>query len=213
MNISFVALAGAVLLATCPWALAASSTDLSVKGSITPSACAPSLSSGGIVDYGKMATKDLQPGPGGMVDLPMRTLQMTVDCEAHTLFALTPIDNRTERPEPIQPWLYSLGVLEQKIMGVYMLDMTNILADSVSVSSLKSPDGGATWNLLAPGELWNPTTFTGFGNKSSGVLAPIPLQKLTMDVTVWPSLFPLDWLALTDSVELEGSTTLDLIYL
>ena len=38
---------------------AASSQDLTVKGVITPSACAPVVSGGGTVDFGKVSVKDL----------------------------------------------------------------------------------------------------------------------------------------------------------
>ena len=48
-------LGGALLLALSNAVCAASSVDLTVKGLITPSACAPSLSSGGLVDHGKVA--------------------------------------------------------------------------------------------------------------------------------------------------------------
>jgi type 1 fimbria pilin len=50
-----------VLLASAGNAIAASSVDLTVKGSITPSACTPLLSSGGVADFGKISVKDLRP--------------------------------------------------------------------------------------------------------------------------------------------------------
>lgn len=50
-----------VLMAGTPGAFAASATDLSVTGVITPSSCVPSLSSGGIVDHGKLTVKDWPP--------------------------------------------------------------------------------------------------------------------------------------------------------
>ncbi|MFE4459165.1 DUF1120 domain-containing protein [Nocardia tengchongensis] len=53
----------------------ASSVDLTVTGIITPSACTPTLTNGGIVDYGKTSA---------------RYSQLTVTCDAATLMALDP---------------------------------------------------------------------------------------------------------------------------
>ena len=55
-----LALLTPLLIACAPMAFAASSADLSVTGLITPSACTPSLSDGGIVDHGKLTVKDLK---------------------------------------------------------------------------------------------------------------------------------------------------------
>ncbi|MBS7680196.1 DUF1120 domain-containing protein, partial [Vibrio cholerae] len=48
-----------LLLACTPAALAASAVDLSVRGLVIPAACLPQLSSGGLIDYGKIAQQDL----------------------------------------------------------------------------------------------------------------------------------------------------------
>nr|WP_314528591.1 DUF1120 domain-containing protein [uncultured Pseudomonas sp.] len=64
------------LLASTGHAVAASSVDLSVKGSITPSACMPSMSSSGTVDYGKLSAKDLNADK--VTRLPSEYLQLRV---------------------------------------------------------------------------------------------------------------------------------------
>lgn len=62
----FAALSATALISVAPFAVAASSTDLTVTGVITPQACTPSLSNGGIIDNGKISAKDLNltPTPG-----------------------------------------------------------------------------------------------------------------------------------------------------
>ncbi|MCP2054889.1 UNVERIFIED_ORG: type 1 fimbria pilin [Pseudomonas fluorescens] len=52
MKVFATPLIGALLL--CPTAFAASNTELLVQGIITPSACAPVVSGGGNVDFGKV---------------------------------------------------------------------------------------------------------------------------------------------------------------
>ncbi|WP_330220783.1 DUF1120 domain-containing protein [Pseudomonas frederiksbergensis] len=59
MKKCFAALSTTALISLAPYALAASSTDLTVTGTITPSACTPSLSGNGVVDYGKISARDL----------------------------------------------------------------------------------------------------------------------------------------------------------
>ncbi|WP_248731099.1 DUF1120 domain-containing protein [Pseudomonas sp. MWU13-2517] len=213
MKASFVALAGTVLLVTCPWASAASSVDLTVKGTITPSSCTPSLSQGGKIDYGKIAAKDLNQTT--WTELPKVTLQAAVDCEAPTLFALVTQDNRPARPVPISPELYGLGVTtHNELIGGYYLDIRQPpLADGVPITPLKSVDGGQTWkggDIVTP---WAPDTFTGFGDRSSGQVAPIPIQVLTFNIEVWPLLMPAKDLTLTEEVSIDGSATLELRYL
>ena len=48
----------AIALAGGGQAMAASSVDLSIKGSITPAACTPTLSNGGVVMHGKISYSD-----------------------------------------------------------------------------------------------------------------------------------------------------------
>jgi hypothetical protein len=80
------------LLASTGHAVAASSVDLNVKGSITPSACTPSMPSSGTVDYGKLSAKSLNADK--VTRLPPEYLQLRVECDAATLYALQGHDNR-----------------------------------------------------------------------------------------------------------------------
>lgn len=212
MKDSIAALVGALLIAHGTVVLAASSVDLSVKGAITPSACSPSLSNGGQVDYGKISAKDLK--PTGYTELPKFTFQLSVSCEAATLFAITPKNNRPVLPYLGNPSVYGLGVVNgNELVGAYYLDIENTQADGNNVSPLKSADNGLSWNLIPPGFPWDPDTFTGFGKNVSGVLAPVQMQELALDLIVWPLISPVDGLTLTESVPLDGSATLELRYL
>lgn len=62
---------------------AASSQDLTVKGVITPSACAPVVSGGGTVDFGKVSVRDLNADT--YTDLPRETMLLSVRCEGPTI--------------------------------------------------------------------------------------------------------------------------------
>ena len=87
-------LAASVMLLTSAATFAASTVDLAVKGLIVPSACTPSLSSGGIIDHGKISAKDLRPDNPTLIGT--HTMTIAVICDGAIPFALNSIDNRAD---------------------------------------------------------------------------------------------------------------------
>ncbi|MGY2289392.1 DUF1120 domain-containing protein [Pseudomonas sp. SDO528_S397] len=201
-----------LLSALAPHALAASSTDLRVEGLITPSACTPSLTRGGVVDYGKLAASDLLPDTSTW--LAPSVLQLAVSCTAPTLFALRGRDNRPGTAHKDDGYGYGLGLIngDQKL-GTYLLTVRNPLADSMPVQPLMSLDGGASWWLVPDGTWLVAHQLAAFGNRATGTPAPIPLQALTTELHIEPSIAPANSLTLTGQVTLDGSATVDVIYL
>ncbi|WP_122581615.1 DUF1120 domain-containing protein, partial [Pseudomonas viridiflava] len=59
-------------------AQAASTAELTVGGLITPMACTPVLSGGGLIDFGKISQQDLNQATG--TRLPLKSLTLTVSC-------------------------------------------------------------------------------------------------------------------------------------
>lgn len=205
MKDSLAALAGTLLIAHCTVALAASSVDLSVKGSITPSACTPSLSDGGKVEYGKISAKDL------LVDdytyLTPATLTLRVNCDADTLFALNAKDNR--RGSAPHPQEYGLGWIDgDKKLGGYTLRLSNPVADT-PVYTLFSPDYGKTWVVNPSGTWMAHDWLSAFGDTAT----PKALSNVTADLTISTSIVPSRNLPLTKDMRLDGSATLTVHYL
>lgn len=209
MKTSIVALAGAVLLATCPWALATSSADLSVTGSITPSACSPSVSNNGLVDYGRISVQDLN--PTGVTELPKTSFKLAVNCEGASLFALATRDNRSSLGGPGASFV--LGLITPTLwVGTYFLSMENIQLDDPGAYSIFSKDSGKTW--LFNSEASVPTnTFIAFGNQSSGIRAPVPIKDVSLDLMVQPYIYPKNLIPVGETIALDGSATLELRYL
>lgn len=141
-------LSSALLLAMSSSVFAASSVELAVKGLITPSACAPSLSSGGIVDHGKISAKDLR--PDGWTVLKSHNLQLGITCDAPTLLALKGIDNVGDAHDPRNS--YGLGLVSGKKLGSFSLTLSNPIADGAAISMIESSDNGLTWRASFPGE-------------------------------------------------------------
>jgi type 1 fimbria pilin len=210
MNKHLSLLTAALLLTGASSAFAASSTDLTVTGLITPASCTPSLVDGGVVDYGKLSAKDLNPTASTPLD--EKTIRLTVNCDASTPFAISTIDNRKETPIPSSNINFGLGEINgTEKLGYYNLRLVNPVAD-VPVTTLQSRDNGGTWESMAVG-LVRQGNLMGFGNQTGGVWAPDHLQNLSLDVSVKAYIARADSLTLTDEVKLDGSATFQIKYL
>jgi len=195
-----------VLMAGTPGAFAASATDLSVTGVITPSSCVPSLSSGGIVDHGKLTVKDLAP------DQPTRletaNLQLQVTCEAETLFTLTAIDNRAGT-SAIHPASQGLGrVNDDQMLGSVAFSVLDAVADTVPVRTIMSSNGGTSWR---PSTYLGHAGLTAFAS-ADDLNAPIALKVLTARLSAFTTLVKATDLTLVDEVPIDGHATLQLKY-
>ncbi|MBJ2284315.1 DUF1120 domain-containing protein [Pseudomonas sp. MF6755] len=207
MNTVLKSLTAATLLLGSAHVLAASSVDLTVKGLITPSACTPTLSNGGAVDYGKISAKDLKVDQQTFLD--SQTVQFTVTCDAATLMAMEAKDNREGSDANNDEMEFGLGLINgTEKLGGMELRMLNPVADSVPVATIGSYDGGVTWgternlmrnNLIAPAV--------------AGVNTPIPVQLWTADLNVMPFIAKTSGLTLTNEVAIDGSVTLTVRYL
>lgn len=200
---------GALLLALSSSAFAASSVDLTVKGLITPSACAPSLSSGGIVDHGKIAAKDLK--LDSWTVLEKHHLQLAITCDAPTLLALKGIDNIGEAHDPRNS--YGLGLVSGKKLGNFVLVLSNPMADGAAASLIESSDNGLTWGASFPGDIWPASNLASFGDSSTGKWAPTPVQQVMADLMVETMIAPTAGMDLTTEVPINGSATLEVMYL
>lgn len=193
-------------------AFAASSVDLTVRGAITPSACTPGLSQGGQIDFGKIPAKDLS--ADSTTWLPTVILKLTVNCEAPTLFALRSKDNRAGSAYLDDGYNHGMGLINgNEKVGHYILTLRDPVSSTAQVSTLTSVDGGTSWWNFPQGIylVWH--TLAAFGNSDSGVAAPVPLLDVTSDLYVESKVAPANGLTLDQEAPLDGSATLDLIYL
>ena len=206
MNKLFPVLTTALLLAASTGAWAASTAELTVKGLITPSACTPSLSNGGVIDHGKISAKDLNPAQYTIIG--NHTLSLTVTCEAATAFALYGVDNRVGSTD--NPSDYGLGLIngDQKL-GHYVLMLSNPLADNVPVQTIGSTDQGSSWNkerFLDPGLYMSIAAM-------SDASQPLPTKDLVADLEVQTLINRTDGMDLSNEVLIDGSATLEMRYL
>jgi hypothetical protein len=209
MNAPFALLASALLLTGASTVFAASSVDLTVQGLITPSACTPSLSSGGVVDHGKVAAKDLS--PDNWTPLGEHILQLNITCEAPTLLALQGVDNRGDSPDAFNG--YGLGLVDGKKLGMYLLSLDNATSGGAPISVLESSDSGLTWRENVPGDAMPVAYLASFGDRSTGSWAPTPVQNVMSDMKVTTMLGPTAGMNLANEIPILGSATVELKYL
>lgn len=207
MSKSLNALFTTLLLTTSGAAVAASSVDLTVKGLITPSACEPSLPNGGHVDIGKISAKDLK--ADDHTNLGEHTLPFTVTCDAATLMAIEPNDNRAGSSTDPVPSRFGLGLINStEKLGFLEVWLSAPSADGTAGRMIGSVDGGTTWTResnLATGGILSVADNT--------TLAPVPVKLFTADMTVSASIAPASGLTLTQEVPIDGSVTLTVKYL
>ncbi|NUT76535.1 DUF1120 domain-containing protein [Pseudomonas sp. C1C7] len=209
MNSRLPLMSAILLMAGTSSAMAASSTDLTVTGTITPAACTPSLSNGGVIDYGKVSAKDLNPTKPTF--LGRVALQLKVDCDAATTFALNLADNRPNTASSLG-W-YGLGLINtNQKLGYFDLGYTDANTEIGPKSVLGSYDGGKTWSNYE--DTGFPTgEWAAFGDRSSGAWLPAPIQNLTVNMHIGTNIAPANGLTLTNQVRMDGSATLEVKYL
>ncbi|MGY2400901.1 DUF1120 domain-containing protein [Pseudomonas sp. SDO5271_S396] len=197
----------AALMMSAGHALAASSVDLSVKGTITPSACTPALGNGGQFEVGKIAAKDLK--VNDYTILSDHFTQVTVTCEAPTLMAIEPRDNRAGSEAMGEPVYFGLGLINgDEKLGSLSILLEQVMADGVASRAIDSLDGGTTWERHFS---IGPDRITSVANV--GTLTPIPVQAFSARMSLTPIIAPTSGLTLTEEVPIDGSATLTVRYL
>ncbi|WLH91389.1 DUF1120 domain-containing protein [Pseudomonas sp. FP453] len=201
-------LALALMVAGAGHAVAASSVDLSVKGSITPSACTPEMSNGGVYDMGKLSAKDLK--VTSPTRLPTHTMPFKVTCESDTLMALYSQDNRAGSAYNYEAvGGFGLGLINgNQKLGLFYAYFESPTVNGAPAMIIESFDGGPTWR---EGDSLRPTSLMSFANTS--VLAPIPGRLFAADMIIAPFIAPTNSLTLTEEVPIDGSVTVTVKYL
>ncbi|HWT67596.1 MAG TPA: DUF1120 domain-containing protein [Pseudomonas sp.] len=205
MKNRIAAFAVTTLISAAPLAQAASSTDLTVTGSITPAACTPTFANGGMIDLGKISAKDLKPTQVTLIGRP--TTQMIVTCDAPTTFALQATDNR---PNTTVSGYFGVGLTPAgEKLGHYIPTITNVLADGQAAASIESPDQGATWgatNSVRPNRYLSVSA-------TADTNTPIAAKDVSMDMEIPTWILRSDGLTLNEEITIDGSATLEMKYL
>lgn len=199
----FVVLTTTALISAAPFALAASSTDLTVNGQITPAACTPTLSSSSI-ELGKISSQDLKQTSNTLIDTS--DLALTVNCDAAIKFAVNHIDHQAGM------WPgsgFGIGLDKRgEALGFFTPKIKTIEENSTSYAAIQSTDNGTTWTSATTAE---PDTFLSIA--AMGTTTPIAGKDVTFNFEVDTYIARADSLDLSDDTLIDGHMTFDVKYL
>ena len=201
---------------TCACAAQAASTELTVGGSITPMACTPVLSAGGLVDFGKISQKDLNQATG--TRLPLKSLTLTVSCNAPGRFAQRMRDNRDGTAHVNSEIYYGLGLDSAgNKLGVYSVsfDPKQTVADTLPVTyGTESTTGGVAWRTSNSNPIdIGSRSLLGFTDLAGSTAGPSAIQNLTSTLTLEAVINAKQNLDLSVETPMDGSATLEVVYL
>ncbi len=188
----------------------ASTTEVTLTGTLTPSACTPLLGNGGVVDYGRVPAQDLEDQDANYYVLPAKQLSLSIQCSGDTLFALTSTDNRHDS-SGANPVSHGLGMHKGQKIGMLAVGLSAPEMDGTPRKVLVSFNAGNTWlpdvfQFFTPSQK-SPNTRVAFGDLAT----PVPGTRLSANLDI--TSFISKTLPFTEDIQIDGSTTLNIIYL
>jgi hypothetical protein len=203
-----------VSAATC--ALAASTVDLTVNGIITPVACTPIFSNNGLVDYGKISRQDLNVDK--RTQLRDESLDLNISCNTAARFALKMRDNREGSAIVNSEIYYGLNYDRSgNRIGLHSLyfDPASTIVDAVpQVYRTDSTTGGRAWSSSRSSRIpIAARSYLGFTDVAGSTAGPVAIRNLSSRVTLVTIIAPTSTLDLSDDAILDGSATLEIVYL
>lgn len=186
-----------------------------LRARFAPAACEPALSNGGVVDFGTLSVNDLD--AANSTRLPPRSLTLNVRCDAPTSFAMLMHDNRLGTALVNSETDYGLGTDSRNgKIGSFSLNIDPADASADHFANLLltgSANGGMTWNTDGPTSMAiGKNSYLGFTDNPANS-GPALIQNLSTRLTVNAVIAPTDSLDLSSALDLDGSGTIEIIYL
>ncbi|AKA84636.1 DUF1120 domain-containing protein [Pseudomonas synxantha] len=191
--------------------------ELTLRAHFAPAACQPSLSDHGVVDYGVLPAKSLNATTE--TPMPLRTLGFAVSCDAPTPFALRMHDNREgSATGGIDETAYGLDLdAGRNKIGVYFVtvDPAEFTADAfTSLYRTDSTSNGVAWSSSSQRQIpMAANSIMGFTDRLGTTTGPVAIQNLSGTVRIKTYLAPTQSLDLREVVRINGSGTIEIIYL
>lgn len=213
-----------------PISVLASGADIRVIGTISPTACIPTLSDGGTLDYGTIRANMLSDADYTL--LPEKSLAISISCDAPSKIALMGRSGRPgtaagtieftygQGPGPVaiegdsQPPVVGLGLDGTARIGGYTLRIMNPVVDGIPRVGMGKTLGATSWvNGPAYDSLFNRyySNLHSFG--VSPATGPIAFELLVAQMWVRAYINKGSELDLSKPIYLDGLTIIDMIYL
>jgi hypothetical protein len=226
-----IACALAVLATTTLPALAAT-VDVRVIGTITPTACTPTVSGGGTVDYGSINPSTLEKDT--FTVLPEKELDFAIACDAPAKVAVTLVSQRgasalntdgTLSTLAVNNSLFGgadtsgtagLGLDGTKGIGGYGIRLAQgtVTADGLAVDSIEANGNTTAWSKATTGSLINTDASVRYASwATAGTTVPVAFTNLAGKLGVQAYINKASELNLSQPVALDGMATIELRYL
>lgn len=211
-----------LLSTTAMSAFAANTVDLKVTGTLTNSACTPSLSNNNTVDFGKTSLSGMS--ATDVNQLGYRDITLTITCDSATAVAWTSSDDRTDSVQLQKVGGYDanntmdfgLGKTAAGVkLGAYIVSVNSgdIVADGVTNKLLYNTNlTTPTWAIGGSGSFLRPNASTQY-TVGDADKVPVAFKTVAFPLRVQASVQDTTTLAITDDTTLDGLATISLVYL
>jgi type 1 fimbria pilin len=201
-------------------ALAANSVDLRVTGTITPSACDISLA-GGDFDLGIIPVSDLSTS-GVSARQPVGGKTLSITCSGATMVGLKAIDNRASSlPSGASSEdAFGLGMDgANNPIGSYTIDLVQAGAQVNGAGAVfaDTDNMGQSWRYYGNQDVFPMTAYNNYPRVFS--MAPqtgggvIPVTSMSTQLQVSATIQPKSALDTSSEITIDGSATIELVYL
>ncbi|GHD96625.1 membrane protein [Pseudocitrobacter faecalis] len=223
-NIMKICATAALVLAYANSTFAANqSTDLKVQGTLTMGACTPTLSSGGVVDYGKLSIAALN--ASAVNQLGEHDITLSITCESPTKVGFSVVDDRADTVADTAPSVngfsakpaqeFGLGKTAGGInLGSFAVlpfsDSNNTTIDGQPGELITSRDNGANWFKLSTLVKNDGSEIVAFAGADD---TPVALTTASEVIGVNAAIQDTTTLAITDDTPLDGQATISMVYL
>lgn len=195
-------------------AFAADNLEITVGGVIQPASCAMSVGNGGNFDYGEINATLLAQGGTSARTLEQLTAPFSLECDAAARWALRAVDERAGTGLYSLPYMFGLGLAKGDVkIGDYWMAIEDGQADGVAVTSTFSIDGGSSWRGRANAiddRVRHDGGLLGFNLASAGTQGPKAIKSFTGTLRLGASVNAVSRFDLSEDVELDGASTLQL---
>lgn len=211
-----------VLALTVNSAMAAETAVLKVAGTLTNAACTPTLSNGGVVDYGTLHLGELSATSANT--LPIKTIDLTINCTSATKVAWDGMDNQaSSRPSPGVPisgstradiLTFGMGKTDGGVnIGNYliMIDTAPVYDGISGLLITHNTDWGNTWNTS--GNAQRNDGYSWYTAAQTGTTEPVAFKTATFALTIRGAIQDTTTLAVADDTAINGQATFTLHYL
>lgn len=225
-NIFKLCATAALVISAANSAFAADTADLKVQGTLIMGSCTPTLSSGGVVDYGKISLSSLS--AADINQLGTKEITLTLTCQSPTKVAWSALDDQSSTVIDTQPVVgaetvplvtdeFGLGkTAGGTSLGSYAILTANNgepLVDGEVGHVGISDDDAATWKAGSNGGSYS----HGDGSRlmtyvdTTGI--PVAFTTASDILRVGASIQDTTTLAITDDTPLTGQATISVKYL